>query len=243
MSEELNPSTEPKTYSNEEISKILNTIKATREERNKAAARSKELETQVAQMNAQLEAIQKIDPERYQQLENLAKNYEESKLEEQKQFNQLKERWSQEKQTYAQQIQELQTTLVESKITNRLEKAFYSSGGRVGKDEDGYSYFDLIRDRASRYVQMDDDGKLQVVNPKDGTRMFTDKNQVFTVEDLMLKLRGSGPTAALFEPVGSGGSGMNKSFAGGNGTATRESLMGIKSRAQRLTEARRLGIK
>jgi hypothetical protein len=231
-----------KQYSDEEIHKILNTAKATRKERDDATQRAKELETKVSELSKNLDQIKGIDPAKFKELEQLAASYEERKLEEQKNFTELKERWSGEKNSLTQQINELQNQLTETKVTNSLEKAFYSCGGRAGKDEDGYSYFDLIRDRAKAYIQLDEKGRLVVLDPRDKTPMRDSKGNLFSPEDLMLKLRTSGPTAALFEADKGAGSGMQRSAQYNSLSATRESLMQMGNRAERLAKARELGI-
>jgi hypothetical protein len=239
MSEEF----EQKQYSDEEVQKILNTAKATRRERDEAASKSKELETKITDLTTQLDRIKGIDPEKFKELEQIAATYEERKLEEERKFGELKERWTSDRTTLSSQITELQQELTQTKIINELEKAFYSVGGKAGKDDDGYSYFDLIQDRAKKYIQVDDKGKLIVIDPRDNTPMRDSKGAAITIADLMLKLRSGGPTAALFDAVGNGaGSGMGKSanFSGLN--ATREQIMSISNRAERLTKARQLGV-
>ncbi|MEH2397799.1 hypothetical protein [Nostoc sp.] len=52
-----------------------------------------------------------------------------------------------------QEIEQLKESLKQNQIINALEKSFYATGGKAGKDEDGYSYFDLIRDRAINYIR------------------------------------------------------------------------------------------
>ncbi|MEH2296360.1 hypothetical protein [Nostoc sp.] len=54
-------------------------------------------------------------------------------------------------------------------MINALEKSFYATGSKAGKDEDRYSYFDLIRDRAINYIVLDEHGKFIVINPRDKT--------------------------------------------------------------------------
>jgi hypothetical protein len=239
-----NPTPETKTYSDEEIAKILNTAKATREERKAIEDKAKQLEEQNKNLSSELEKIKTIDPKRYSELENLAKTYEERKLEEQRQFSELKERWGTEKTTLQQQVTQLQEQLKQTQVVNTLEKAFYATGGKSGKDEDGYTYFDLVVDRAMKFIRTGEDGKLQVVDPRDGLKMTTEKGTPFTIEDLMFKLRNAGPTAALFEPQGNGaGGGMQRNSQSGGMQATRDQLMQIKNPAARLAEARRLGIK
>lgn len=243
MDELDNPIPETKAYSDEEISKILNTAKATRKERDTVAERAKQLETQNLELQSKLEQIKGIDPDKFKQLEQIAATYEERKLEEERKFSELKERWTGERTAFAQQIQELQQQLQSTQVVNALEKAFYSCGGRSGKDDDGYTYFDLIQERAKAYIQRDDKGKLVVIDPRDGTAMRDPKGAPYSVEDLMLRLRTSGPTASLFEPPDSRGSGMNRSANYNSVAATRDSLMGMTNRAERLAKARELGIK
>jgi hypothetical protein len=246
MPPELDPTipTETKQYSDEEITKILNTVQATRKERDEAAKKAKELETKVAELSGNLEKIKGIDPNKYQELEKLAASYEERKLEEQRNFSELKERWTGEKTTLQQQIQQLQENLKQNQIINALEKSFYATGGKSGKDDDGYTYFDLIRDRAINYILLDESGKLIVIDPRDKTPLKDPKGVSFTVDDLMLKLRTGGPTASLFEPIGNGaGGGMTRSQHGTQNTAmVREQIMQLP-RSERIARARQLGIK
>lgn len=246
MPEEQPPVTTPdKEYSDEEIKKILNTARATRTERDEAAKKAAELEEINKKLQAQMDQVSSIDPKRVKELEARAAQFEEIKLEEQKQFSELKERWSSEKTNYEGQIQKLIAQNRESQIINALEKAFYSCGGKAGKDDDGYSYFDMVRDRAQKHIVMDDAGKITVIDPRDGTRLKTDKGTFYSVEDLMFRLRKQGPTTATFEPQGNGaGGGMSANSNPLNSLgATRESLREIKDPAARLARARELGIK
>lgn len=231
-----------KQYTPEEIQKILSTVKATRKERDEAATKAKDLESKVTELSKSLEQIKGIDPNKFKEYEQLAATYEERKLEEQKNFEELKQRWTTEKTSFTQQIQELQVQLQNTQIVTALEKAFYSCGGRAGKDEDGYSYFDLIQDRAKKYIQLDEKGRLVVLDPRDKTPMRDPKGNAYSVEDLMLKLRAGGPTAALFESDKGAGGGMQRSSQYNSVTATRESLMQMGNRAERLAKARELGI-
>lgn len=160
-----------KQYTDEEISKILATAKATRSERDDAAKKAKELETRVAELSGQLDTIKGIDPKKYKELEQLAQNYEERKLEEQRQFAELKERWTGEKTGLQQEIDQLKQSLKQTQIVNALEKSFYATGGKTGKDEDGYSYFDFIRERAIGYIHLDEQGKITIIDPRDNTPM------------------------------------------------------------------------
>ncbi|MBW4598932.1 MAG: hypothetical protein KME29_04790 [Calothrix sp. FI2-JRJ7] len=232
----------PKQYSEEEIQKILNTAKATRKERDEVANKAKELESKVSELSKNLEQIKGIDPAKFKEYEQLAASYEERKLEEQRNFEELKQRWTGERTSFTQQIQELQSQLQNTQVVNALEKAFYSCGGRAGKDEDGYSYFDLIQERAKNYVQLDEKGRLVVLDPRDKTPMRDPKGNPYSVEDLMLKLRAGGPTAALFESDKGAGGGMQRSAQYNSVNATRESLMQMGNRAERLAKARELGI-
>lgn len=233
---------QPKEYTNEEITKILNTAKATRDERDKAASRAKELETQIGDLSKQLEQIKGIDPKRYQDLETLAQTYEDQKLEEQRKFGELKERWQGERTALQKQNQDLQLELKTTRVTNALEKAFYAVGGKAGKDDDGLTYFDLLRDRAIQYIEVDESGKLVVIDPKDRTKMVTDKGVPLAIEDLMTKFRSAGPTTSLFDPVGNGaGSGMQRNSSNGSTALQREQVMKLP-RAERLTKARELKI-
>lgn len=238
------PSTEPKQYTDEEITKILATAQATRKERDEAAKKAKDLETKIAELSTNLEKIKGIDPNKYQELEKLAQTYEERKLEEQRNFSELKERWTGEKTTLQQQIQQLQENLKQNQIINALEKSFYSTGGKSGKDDDGYTYFDLIRDRAANYIVLDDQGRITIIDPRDKTPLKDTKGANFTVDDLMLKLRSAGPTASLFEPISNGaGSGMTRSQHGTqNAAMLREQIMALP-RSERMGKARELGIK
>lgn len=244
MPPELDPttSTETKQYTDEEITKILATAQATRKERDEAAKRARDLETKVTELSTNLEKIKGIDPNKYQELEKLAQTYEERKLEEQRNFSELKDIWGKEKTTLAQQVQQLQENLKQTQIVNALEKSFYATGGKSGRGDDGWTYFDLVKSRAMNYIVLDESGKINVIDPRDQTALKDTKGVNFTVDDLMLKLRSDGPTAALFDPIGNGaGSGMTRSHGTQNAAMLREQIMKLP-RTERLAKARELGI-
>jgi hypothetical protein len=68
-----------------------------------------------------------------------------------------------------QEIEQLKESLKQNQIINALEKSFYATSGKAGKDEDGYSYFDLIRDRAINYIVLNEHGKFIVIDSHDKT--------------------------------------------------------------------------
>jgi hypothetical protein len=236
------PTPETKQYSDEEITKILNTVQATRKERDEAAKKAKESESKVAELSASLEKIKGIDPIKYQELERQSRDYEEIKLEKDRNFAELKERWTGEKTALQQENQQLKESNRQQTIVNNLEKSFYATGGKVGRDDDGLTYFDLIRDRAANYIVLDEQGRITIIDPKDKTPLKDTKGVSFTVDDLMLKLRSGGPTASLFDPIGNGaGSGMTRSHGTQNAAMLREQIMKLP-RAERLAKARELGM-
>lgn len=241
---ELDPTipTETKQYSDEEITKILNTVGATRKERDAAAQRAKDLEAKVAELSGNLEKIKGIDPVKYKELEVIAANYEERKLEEQRNFGELQTRYKEKETALLQENQQLKESNRQQAIVNALEKSFYATGGKSGKDDDGLTYFDLIRDRAANYIVLDEQGRITVVDPRDRMPLKDTKGVSLTVDDLMLKLRSGGPTAALFDPIGNGaGGGMTRSHGTQNAAMLREQIMKLP-RAERLARARELGI-
>ncbi|MHC5829032.1 MAG: hypothetical protein ACYT04_77275, partial [Nostoc sp.] len=125
------------------------------------------METQVNELSEKLEKIKGIDPVKYRDLEATAAQYEERKLEENLKFAEVKEIWTGEKKNLQQQILQLQESNRQSQIVNALEKSFYATGGKSGKDDDGLTYFDLIRDRAANYIVLDDQGKITIIDPRD----------------------------------------------------------------------------
>lgn len=234
--------TETKQYTDEEITKILATAQATRKERDEAARKAKDLETKVAELSGNLEKIKGIDPVKYKELENIAANYEERKLEEQRNFGELQTRYKEKEAALLQENQQLKESNRQQTVVNALEKSFYATGGKSGKDEDGYTYFDLIRDRAVNYIVLDEQGKITVVDPRDKMPLKDNKGVSLTIDDLMLKLRSGGPTASLFDPIGNGaGSGMTRSHGTQNAAMLREQIMKLP-RAERLAKARELGV-
>jgi hypothetical protein len=70
-----------------------------------------------------------------------------------------------------QEIEQLKESLKQNQIINAVEKSFYATGGKAGKDEDGYSYFDLVRDRdrAINYIVLDEHGKFIAIDLHDKT--------------------------------------------------------------------------
>lgn len=144
-----------------------------------------------------------------------------------------------ERQKLAEEIAKLKQTHREYIVSNTLEKAFYQCGGKSGRDEDGYSYYDMLRDRAMKYVQVNDSGLITFVDPLDNLPLRKN-GRPFAPEDLMLKLRSSGTSAALFDTASSSATVDPRSFGA---DTTREQLRQIRDPAARLARARELGIK
>ena len=214
----------------------FNNLKAKNKQQNEELKRSQD---KLTQFEAQL---QKYSPEKIRELEDKAKTYEERKLEEQRSFNELKQRWTTEKQSYLNQIQTLQNQTQEIQTKYEVEKAFYHAGGRSDPDSKAGmpTYFDLLYPQAIRYVRLEDD-RLVVIDPIDGTRVLNDKNQPMSLSELMRKLSMEGPTSLLFYPANNtAGSGARRSDQPGS-RANLDHLAKLSPSA-RVAEARRLGL-
>lgn len=218
---------------------LLNAYNAIKEKNKK---QSEELRRSQEQLSRFQEQLSKYDPAKIAELESLAKNYEERKLEEQRSFNELKQRWTTEKQNYLSQIEKLESQTQEIQTKYEVEKAFFNAGGRSDPDSKAGtpSYFDLLYPQAIRYVKLEE-GKLVVIDPLDGTRVLNDKNQPMSLGELMRKLSMEGPTSHLFYPVNNAqGSGARPSNQPGS-RANLEYLSKLSPSA-RIAEARRLGL-
>lgn len=143
-------------------------------------------------------------------------------------------------QKLTQENSKLKTTNQEMKISHALETAFHEAGGKRGSDEDDYSYFDMLRTVALRYIKFDERGKLSFFDPQDGTRMRTSEGKDFTAKDLVLKLKTSPVTTTLFETPNTNGYSLPIGLTPGN--ITRETLRQVKDPAARLALAREHGI-
>lgn len=218
---------------------LLNAYNAVKEKNKK---QSEELRRSQEQLTRFQEQLAKYNPEKIAELESQAKNYEERKLEEQRSFNELKQRWTSEKQNYVSQIEKLNSQVQEIQTKYEVEKAFFNAGGRSDPDSKSGmpTYFDLLYPQAIRYVKLED-GKLVVIDPLDGTRVLNDKNQPMSLNELMRKLSMEGPTSHLFYPANNAaGSGARRSDQP-NSRANLEYLAKL-SPAARVAEARRLGL-
>jgi|GEM_PF-3982259 len=227
------PAAQPK-YTDEEIAKILNTAQATRKEKEESEKRFKEAQDRLKQLEG-------LDPQKFKELEDKVKTYQQTKLEEQQKYEEVKSIWQNERQTLQQQINDLALQKEKLSIEYKLEKAFSACDGKTGKGDTGISYFDMIKPIAERFIQSKD-GQISIIDPRDGTELRNEKGQPFTLEELMLKLRSGGPTADLFNPVGNGaGTGMKPS-AGKFGRAALEEQLKNLPAAERINKARELGI-
>lgn len=142
-------------------------------------------------------------------------------------------------QKLTQQNAKLKTTNQELKISHALETAFYEVGGKRSTNESGTSAFDLLRSVANDYVKFDEKEKLIFVDPRDGLELRTAEGKNYTPRDLMVKLKNSPVTGAMFENQAAN-SYLPNGLTPGN--VTRETLRQIKDPAARLALAREHGI-
>lgn len=119
-------------------------------------------------------------------------------------------------------------------VSHALEKAFYEAGGKKSGDENDYSYFHMVSDHASKFVKVGEQGELTIIDPRDGTRLKTAEGKDYTARDLMIKFKSSSLLNSMFD------SSSSATINPANAT-TREELMQIKDRAERLARARELG--
>lgn len=131
----------------------------------------------------------------------------------------------------------LKTEKQQIKISHEVEKAYLEAGGKRDTSEYDLSSFDLIYNAASRYIKVDDSGKVSIVDPEDGLKLRTARGADYTMRDLMARLKASPVTASLFEAPGVSSSGVDPNWT------TREQLRQIRDPAARLARARELGIK
>lgn len=192
---------------------LLNTL-------DKLKGRIKETEAQNRQLQQQYEQASKVlgqyTPEQIRDMQQRVETYEQRKLEEQQEYAKIKQSWQEKEQTYQGQLKERDQKLVDLQITYELEKAFYNTGGKANVENKSgeATYFDLLKPIAQRYIVFEE-GKIQVVDPADGAKMFTDQSKPYTLADLMAKLRTAGPTAELFQPTSNGaGGGMGPNSNG-----------------------------
>lgn len=183
----------------EDTTALLNTVKATRSERDAANKRVKELETKLNKYN-------QIDLAKYEALVQSEAEREERSMLEAKQFGELKTKWQSEKESYIKKISEIESQRQEDYLKTNLEKAFVRNGGRLEVDEDGSSTFDLVYSRARQHISIND-GNLEIIN-RDGTPMLDSKGKAVSLDGLFDKLKNSVATASLFNSPVQGGSGM-----------------------------------
>ena len=128
------------------------------------------------------------------------------------------------------------------KMSWEIEKAFFKAGGKRNNVLDDFTFFEMVQGHASKFVKVDEQGKLIIIDPRDGTRLKTDAGKNYSLRDLMNKFKNSGlsPLTNCFD---TNGNSATPSFAQNPGDySDRESLREIKDPAARLSYAGKLGI-
>lgn len=204
---------EPRTYTQEEVEKLLEErtagLKANRDELAKEAKTAK----------AKLAAYDGLDPEEHKRLKAAAEEAERKKAAAEGDFKAI------EKQMAERHAAELGAKDAKmGKLSKALERRLVDSQLTTHLAEAGAKpeFLRLLKLEGARYLRVqetDDDYVEQVVDPATGTRLVADGSGApMTVADLVGKtLKTQYPDA--FNGTGSSGGGAAKSSAGGGGGA------------------------
>ena len=143
----------------------------------------------------------------------------------------------------ARENQKLKAENQQLKMSWAIEKAFFEAGGKRSSALDDFSFFDLVQGHASKFIKIDAQGKLIIIDSRDDTRLKTDAGENYSLRDLINKFKKSG-LSPLTDCFDTNGNSVTPSFAQNLGDySDRESLREIKDPAARLSCARELGIK
>lgn len=222
--------------SREEADRILATAKATRRERDEALTAKREYERKAQEFEKKYGGV---DLEAYQEYLTQKEQAELKRLEDQQEFQKVKQSYQQEKEALVQQGKTLEQQLKLNDQSYNLRDAFLEFGGKRGKSPlTNASYFELIKPYLLTRTKIDDSGKLIPVDA-DGLPDL----KYSTVEELLAEFANDPVLGSAFEPRNNAaGGGAQNGVRGRTSNSQLERVLAIKDPSARLTEARRLGI-
>lgn len=178
--------TEPTPPEHGDISKLYNTVKAVREERDT-------FKRELSQLKQQFQALEGIDPDQYKRMQKEL----EFARQQQEQMDAIRQELQAEKETeiqkVASQVNEYKQQLEQLKTDYLIEAAFAAADGRMDEDG-GVSFKDLYmhhnrdrfaRDKQGRLVVLDDNKRPMLdqngnrIDPKEYIEMHHKRHKVF----------------------------------------------------------------
>lgn len=230
------PATTPTTPEPEpeDLTGLKNTVKAVRQERDQAAAKLKQLETQFKQFQ---DSMKGIDPVKYAQFEELQRQAELWNQKEIEIKTGLQEDFNRQIKVEQERTVAAETRYNQLVMRVAAEKAFTAASGKQGAGTDGISYFDTFYQFVNAHLRLDNKGSVEVID-KTGARLYSkrDSSKLMTPAEFFQDYATHPVLGYCFDPQKPNlkGGGMQPSQPTSRAAVDTASL----SRTQRLTMAR-----
>ena len=150
------PTEGQKTYTEDEVQRLLSAVKKTRDE---AKTLSKESKERLMQM----EKFKEINPDEYRKLQEDAALAEKERRAVEERSSLLEEKYGAQTAEAVKAMEMKEAELTEFRKRYVLEKVFFAAGGRTDADG-GASFFDLIADKVGHRFRLDGSGQVIVVD-------------------------------------------------------------------------------
>lgn len=150
------PNEGQKTYTEDEVQRLLSAVKKTRDEVKTYQKENKEL-------LAQMEKFKEINPDEYRKLQEDAALAESQRRAVEERSSLLEEKYGAQTAEAVKAMEAKEAELTEFRKRYVLEKVFFAAGGRTDADG-GASFFDLIADKVGHRFRLDGSGQVIVVD-------------------------------------------------------------------------------
>ena len=150
------PNEGQKTYTEDEVQRLLSAVKKTRDEVKTYQKENKEL-------LAQMEKFKEINPDEYRKLQEDAALAESQRRAVEERSSLLEEKYGAQTAEAVKAMEAKEAELTEFRQRYVLEKVFFAAGGRTDADG-GASFFDLIADKVGHRFRLDGSGQVIVVD-------------------------------------------------------------------------------
>ena len=150
------PNEGQKTYTEDEVQRLLSAVKKTRDEVKTYQKENKEL-------LSQMEKFKEINPDEYRKLQEDAALAEKERRAVEERSSLLEEKYGAQTAEAVKAMEAKEAELTEFRKRYVLEKVFFAAGGRTDADG-GASFFDLIADRVGHRFKLDGSGQVIVVD-------------------------------------------------------------------------------
>jgi hypothetical protein len=212
--EEFVTEAERKTYSEDEVQKLLKALKAERESR-------KIYEKEVKEKTQALERFKDVNPAEWKKLQEEASIAARERAAAEERTSLLEEKYGKQAAEAVRKAEQKEKELLEFRKRYALEKVFFSAGGRTDSDG-GVSFFDLMANQIGEQFRLESNGTITVVDNNGDPVLDSESGKRISPEDYLVRYKTHPIFGTFFKGYKGSGAGIGAGSSDANGMTTED---------------------